>query len=228
MLKINNLSYVTKDRKSVLKEISLEFEPGKIYSILGLNGSGKTTFLKVLMGLCQQSAGSVFWMEQDLRLLERKELSKVIAMVPHHTPLTFDYSVEQIVMMGTYSNHQNDFESRLEESLSLVDALSFRHRPITQLSAGERQRVFIARALISDAPILLLDEPTTGLDIKQRREIQKLLRGLRAKGKLIIMTSHDLQVVDELSDRVALLEGGRCVCFGPYHQIATRYADSVD
>lgn len=223
MLNILNLSYFNKEGKKILDRISLQFEPGNIYSILGLNGSGKTTFLKVLIGLWPQSSGMISWMEQDLRTLSRKELSHIVALVPQHTPVIFDYTVEQIVLMGTYSNRLINAESRLEKTLSLVNALPFRHRLITQLSTGERQRVFIARALINDSPILLLDEPTTGLDIKQQAEIWKLLARLRGEGKLIIMTSHDPQMVRELSDKVALLEEGRCTKFGDYADLCPHY-----
>lgn len=214
MLTIDNLSYSTKSKKKVLDRVSLQCAPGNIYSILGLNGSGKTTLLKVLMGLWPQTSGTICWMEQELRTLSRKELSRILSMVPQHSPVLFDYTVEQIVLMGTYSSGSFNSDAKLQETLSLVNALPFQHRLITQLSTGERQRVFIARALISDSPVLLLDEPTTGLDIRQQAEIWKLLDHLRNQGKLILMTSHDLQMVKELSNQTFLLEEG---CLSPWN-----------
>jgi ABC-type cobalamin/Fe3+-siderophores transport system ATPase subunit len=192
----------------ILKQISHSFNTGMIYSILGPNGSGKTTFLKVLAGLIKPAFGTVSWKGQNMASLSRKEKSLIITLVPQSPELHFDFSVEQLVLMGRYVHKDQHKRNKVAPFLALVNALHLRHRLVKTLSSGERQRVYIARSLMTDAPVMLFDEPTACLDIKHQLEIWQLLSDLKSLGKIIIVANHDLSIAKEISDEILTLQAG--------------------
>lgn len=210
--------------KYLIRDISLKFFPGVLYGILGPNGSGKSTLLKTLAGIWKLSSGKVVWREKDLFLNTRKEISKIITLVPQNIPLYFDFSVTEVVLMGRYphgtfrSNKKYELEL-LEWALTIVDAWHLRHRLISQLSNGERQRIYIARALMTESPILLLDEPTASLDIRHQLEIWILLRELLKSGKVVIVSNHDLSAAERFCDQIAILNQGRCIASGEFSAV---------
>lgn len=209
MLKARDLTY-----KSILKGISLEFPPGMIHGILGLNGAGKTTFLKTLAGLLPLTYGTVSWLGQDLLSLPRRDISKIITYVPQNPPIPFDFTVEQFVEMGFYPYAKKP--QQLREALERVQALPFATRSINAISQGERQCIYIARALVTEAPILLFDEPTANLDVKHQKRIWDLMKSLAGRGQTIILATHDLEYAKKYCDLVHLLETGCCIASGPF------------
>ncbi len=223
-LETHALSLV-RDGKILLADISLAFSQGEFNAILGPNGSGKSTLLRLLAGIWLPTSGSITWKGLSLKNLPRKELSRAITLVPQSAPITFNYLVEDVVAMGRYSyepHYWNSIDSPLlEEALQAVDAWHLRHRKINELSYGERQRVYIARALMTESPIMLLDEPTAGLDIRHQIEIMALLQRLIAKGKIVIMTTHDLAIAERYSTQVTFLKQGRCLGSGPLETLMT-------
>jgi len=220
MLEIDRLTFRS-GKKKLLHEISLSALPGEILGIIGPNGSGKTTLLKNAAGIWQPSSGAVRWCANDLRFKERRKLSQIIAFVPQSPFVAFDYSVEEIVAMGGYPLGKAVSQEEVQKALEEVDALHLMNRPITQLSSGERQRIFIARALVTDAPILLLDEPAAFLDIRHQIEVWRLLKKLASKNKILLVTLHDLTVARSLCDRLAVLQNGRCIAAGPTEKVLT-------
>lgn len=214
-----------KNGKQLLTEISLTFTQGEFNAILGPNGSGKSTLLRLLAGIWPPSSGRVTWKGIDLNTLTRKQLSRAITLVPQSAPITFNYLVEDVVAMGRYSydpHYWNSIDSPLlAEALDAVDASHLRYRKVNELSYGERQRVYIARALMTESPIMLLDEPTAGLDIRHQIEIMNLLQDLITKGKIVIMTTHDLAIAERYSTQITLLKQGRCLGSGPLHDLMT-------
>jgi len=222
MLESRSLCYQL-GTKSLIDCISLRFTPGILYGILGPNGSGKSTLLKNLSGIWQPTHGSVLWKEQDLLSQKRQEISRTISLVSQNPQIHFDFTVQELVFMGRYPHRNSGSKDSeiIEWALQTVDAWHLRKRPITQLSQGERQRVFIARALVTESPILLLDEPTASLDIRHQLEIWKLLRELVEHGKLIIVANHDLTATQQFCDQVAVLNHGRCVGEGVYSEVMT-------
>lgn len=136
---------------------------------------------------------------------------------------SFDFIVEDFVAMGRYPYNTQYWnvkeEPLIHESLKSLDACHLRHRKVNQLSFGEMQRVYIARALVTESPILLLDEPTAGLDIRHQFEIWNLLQQLVAKGKIVAVTTHDLSIAERYCDRVLVLNHGRCVGVGTFSSL---------
>lgn len=220
MLEAKELTYISKG-KELIKDVSLTFLPGILYGILGPNGAGKSTFLKVLNGIWQPTSGHVLWHGKDLLQMERRKISRTISLVPQNPHIYFDFTVLEFVAMGRYP-HGNSYQKDLkllEEVLHTVDAWHLRNRPVSQLSSGERQRVYIARALMTESLILLLDEPTASLDIKHQLEIWKLLQSLSKGGKVIIVASHDLGAMHRYCDEVAVMHCGKCLAVGPYDKV---------
>ncbi len=221
MLEIDSLSY-SQNRHTLLKDISARLSPGKIYGLIGPNGSGKTTFLKNIAGIWKPTQGRVLWHGRPLHHGTRKEISRWVTFVPHTTISAFDFTVEEIILMGDYVEEHSvtsDKKKNLERILGEVDIADLIDRPMTYLSQGERQRVLLARALYTQAPLLLLDEPFASLDLRHRLRIASLLKQLAETGHLIILALHDFTLARELCDEVILLHKGRCVGSGPFEEI---------
>ena len=221
-LVIEQLDYVHKNKK-ILNAINLNFKRGKIYALLGPNGAGKSTLLKTIAGIWKPSQGRVLWQEKDLTQQSRLTLSQLITFIPQNPLLYFDFTVSQMVGMGCYSYNYSAQKEKavIEDKLKQVNAWYLKDRLLSQLSGGEKQRVYIARALAAEAAILTLDEPTAWLDVRYQLEIWKLLRNLAQKGQLIIVAVHDLVAVKQFCDEVVLLKQGHCVGQGPYTEIIT-------
>ncbi len=222
MLKTEGLSYAVED-KLLIDNLSLSFYTGSLYGILGPNGSGKTTFMKAVAGIWQPASGKVFWKGEELHAKERIEISKIVTYVPQNAPLIFDYTVEEFVKMGRYAHGTRTLpKGLLEKALDTVSGTALRKRSLPSLSSGERQRIYIARALITECPVLLLDEPTASLDIRHQLEIWHLLKGLVQRGKIVIVTNHDLIATQRFCDEIALFNHGKCLGFGKYQNILSK------
>lgn len=223
-LRADGLTYCIDD-KNLIAGISLDFSAGSLHGILGPNGSGKSTLLKTLAGIWKPTSGSVIWKGEDLLSQSRKSISRAVSLVPQNPLIHFDFLVEDVVAMGRYPNarlYWNAMDERdLQHVLTVVDAWHLRKRKVNCLSHGERQRIYIARALITESPILLLDEPTTCLDIRHQIEIWRLLQQISEKGKIVIVTTHDLLIAERYCNRVAVLNHGECVDQGTFGEVMT-------
>lgn len=220
MLNVHNC-HVQLESRAVLRALSLELCCGQLHGVLGPNGSGKSTLFKALAGLIPLQHGEIYWNGDPLSTQSRRDWSQICSLVPQTPSISFDYSVEEIVRMGLYASGDLDQESAVTNALKLVDAYHLRQRSINKISAGERQRVYIARALVTDAPILLLDEPTSNLDIRHQLEIWSLLRELVRPDRLIIAALHDLHIAAEFCDAVTVLDQGNCKGSGPYSDVVS-------
>lgn len=221
-LDIYNLTYRLHQR-SLIENITLTFQPGILYGILGPNGSGKSTLLKTISRIWEPTRGNLSWQGQDLLQFSRLEMSRIFSLVPQHPQLYFDVDVYHMVMMGRYPYEcrSSQAKSCVEEALHQVNAWHLRHQPLSQLSGGERQRVYIARSLATQAPILLLDEPTSYLDLRHQLEIWQLLHELVKADKLIIVAVHDLFAAQRFCNQLVILNQGRCQATGTYADIMT-------
>jgi cobalamin transport system ATP-binding protein len=207
--------------RQVLSDVSFDVDRGTIVGVLGPNGSGKTTLVRIIAGMLRPDSGRVLLDGASVADLPRRELARRVALVPQETQTTFDFSVIDIVLMGRYP-HLGPFELERPADLEIArNALratgtdTLESRSFATLSGGEKQRVIIAAALAQASDILLLDEPTTALDIGYQFEIATLLKRLNADhGTTMVVSTHDLNLAAALCERVVLVKSGRVIAHG--------------
>ncbi len=197
------------DRLPILESVDLVVHKGDFLGIIGPNGGGKSTLLKVILGLIKPSKGTVKVLGTD-----PEKARKRIGYVPQYNVFNLDFpiSVREVVLMGQigrkglFKRYSREDIKAAENALKTVEMFEYRDRQIGELSGGQRQRVFIARSLIGEPEILLLDEPATGIDTMMQKEFYELLEILKSS-VTIIMVSHDLTAVSVLVDKIACLNG---------------------
>jgi iron complex transport system ATP-binding protein len=212
--------------RPVLQDITLAVERGTFLAIVGPNGAGKSTLLHILAGLLRPQAGDVRLQGVSLRSSRVQDIARKVAVVRQEFVPAFGFSVAETVLMArTPYFGRLGFESRADReiaarALELTDTLGFSSRPLGSLSAGERQRVFIARALAQDTPILLLDEPTSFLDLKHQVGIYDLLKSIqREKHITIAAVTHDLNLAIQYCEEALLLYPADAGGQHPRHRI---------
>jgi iron complex transport system ATP-binding protein len=218
------------NRKSawVLDGFDLSVEQGEIVGIIGPNGSGKTTTLKILSKVLKPEQGTVRLMGHNIALMRQKDIAKIVAVVPQGTSIAFPFTAREIVLMGR-SPHLGFWQMEQEHDLkitdnamALTDSLEIADRNIDELSGGERQRVIIARALSQEPKIMLMDEPTSYLDINHQVEIFDLIKRLNSERDLtVVLVSHDLNMASEYCDRLVLMRDGHVYKNGSPKEVIT-------
>ncbi|MCU1489906.1 MAG: transporter ATP-binding protein [Acidimicrobiaceae bacterium] len=206
--------------RTLLEDVSLSVGPGRWLSIVGPNGAGKTTLLRALACLVRHE-GRVRVGETALEGLRAAERARLVAYVPQHPVVPSGVTVRAYVLLGRTchlsplgAERAVDFEVT-ERVLEELDLVSYGGRLLSSLSGGERQRAVLARALAQEAPVLLLDEPTTGLDIGYQQEVLDRIEKLRRDARWsVLSTMHDLTLAGSYADELALLVGGRVVASG--------------
>ena len=215
--------------RDVLHDVSLQAPPGQLTGLIGPNGSGKTTLLRVASRQLRPRRGTVRVEGIDPYGEPARKAARLVAVVPQEVAPVFAYSVLEIVLMGRApyqspwggGSAQDWAEAR--RAMAATNVQHFADRPIQELSGGERQRVVLAQALAQDAPVLLLDEPTTHLDVRHVLEVLSLLRVMaREEGKAVLAIFHDLNTASAACDRIHVLAGGRVVAGGPPGSVLTR------
>lgn len=210
--------------REVLRGIDLALEPGSATVLLGPNGSGKSTLLKTLTKTLVPLGGEVRLGSRDLASLDFGELAKHVAYVPQEEAPPFRFTVRQVVLMGRMPISDSFFDTAAdhhaaEEAMAEADCLDLADRPINEISGGERQRTLIARALAQNAPTLLLDEPTSHLDIGHQVAIIQLVQRLRNQGKAFLSALHDLNLAADLGETALLLKEGRIALSGAVEDV---------
>lgn len=213
----------------VIRNLSFRVERGEFIGIVGPNGSGKSTLLKLLYRLISPQRGKILIDGIDLGAISRSEIARKMAVVAQETQLLFPFRVIEVVLMGRspYLGHLM-FESQKDldiakKVMAWTEVLPFADRLIDELSGGERKRVLIARALAQEPEILLLDEPTTSLDIHHQIDFLDLIHSLNRERRLtIVMASHDMNLASEFCDRILLLQGGRIHSVGSPQEVITK------
>ena len=226
-LEIKNLSFSYKN-SNVLSNLSFSVPEGNFFIIIGPNGSGKTTLMKAISGILKPQEGKLKILGLSFRDYTRKSLSKTIALVPQLVSVDFPFTVAELVLMGR-SPHLNilglEQEKDLEianRSMAFTEVEHLAQRKLDQLSGGECQRVFIARAICQEPKIILLDEPTASLDLTHQMKIMDLMEKLKKEqGTTIIMVSHDVNLAAMYSDRLLLLKNGEIAGLGKPDEILT-------
>ena len=218
---------VAYEEQLVLREIDLVIAPGEWLSLIGPNGAGKTTVLRAIARLVP-SHGEICIGNRPLAALRPHELASRVALLPQEPQMPAGMSVAQYVLLGRtphlgYFGREGAVDRRVVAGVLRRMALEdLAVRPLDHLSGGERQRVAIARALAQQSPVLLIDEPTTSLDIGRQQEVLELIDELRREQELtVIAAMHDLTLTGQYSDRLGLLNAGRLVAIGPPSEILT-------
>lgn len=227
-IQVANISFSYRKNVPTLRDLSFDVRRGEFFSLLGPNGSGKTTVLRLLNRVLLPERGSIVFGGRPLTSYPRTELAKRVAFIPQDTAVQFPFTVLEIVLMGRAPHSRGKlFESAkdvslAEHMLALADISHLAHQPITRLSGGERQRVFIARALAQEPEVLLMDEPNAHLDIAHQVAIFELVKRLNLeRGLTVVSVSHDLNLASCFSDRIGLLVCGSLTALGSPREILT-------
>jgi len=206
---------------AILEAVSLSVERGEFVALVGPNGAGKTTLLRTINGLIGPTRGTVAVDGQDIGELSAREIARLVATVPQESTFDFEFSVEDVVLMGR-TPHRGRFATTttadweaVETALEQTETAQFRDRAVTTLSGGERQRVVLARALAQDTPVLLLDEPTSNLDINHQIQSLSVARACADRDQAVVAAIHDLELAARFCDRMLLVHDGRVRASGP-------------
>src|SRR5215468_5203038 len=227
VIEVNDLSfgYTSVD---VLKSISATFSAGDFVALVGPNGAGKSTLLKIISGLIRRYRGSVKFCGKDLSTLPPRELAKRLAFVPQDTRMVFPFTAAEIVLMGRLPHRPRSlFDSPREitaarEAMALTDTAEPSSKLFNELSGGERQRVVLASALAQQPEVLLLDEPTSFLDLKHQLQFYEILERLNAeRGLTIISVTHDVNLAARYARRMIALRSGQFVVDGTPEDVLT-------
>jgi iron complex transport system ATP-binding protein len=229
MIVVDNLAF-RRGQAAILQGVHATIEPGRLTAIIGPNGSGKSTLLRLLAGELQPERGRVLWEGQPLRRLDRRETARRFAVLPQSSALTFDFAVEEVVLMGR-TPHRRDSNPERDQAIATaalerVGMEAFAHRLYNTLSGGEKQRAHLARVLAQiwephpEKPrYLFLDEPTSSLDLKHQHSVLRIARELSGAGAGVLVVLHDLTLARRYADSVLILKDGRSAGFGPPGQV---------
>ena len=221
-----NISYGNLD---IVKDLNLDIPKGKITTIIGSNGCGKSTILKTIARIIQPKSGDIFVNNINIKDQSPKELAKAVAVLPQSPQAPSGLTVEELIACGRFPHQKGFGKMRKEDNDIVTWALQstgieeFRDRPIEALSGGQRQRAWIAMALAQQTDILILDEPTTYLDLAHQLEILKLLEELnRKQGTTIVMVIHELNNAARFADHMIGVKKGKVICQGSAEEVMTK------
>ncbi len=227
ILNISELSCGYGDTE-VVHGVSFGVRAGEMLGIIGPNGSGKTTLLRTVSGVLRPFGGRVLVEGQDLHELSPGEIARRLAFVSQDVLVDFSFTVREIVMMGRTPHigrlgwETGHDRETAERAMKFLDVLQLADRPITDMSGGERQRVFLAMALAQEPRVLLLDEPTSHLDINHQVAILDLIHRMKTgEGVSVLLVSHDLNLASEYCDRLVLFSEGSVKLMGSPEEVLT-------
>jgi iron complex transport system ATP-binding protein len=203
--------------KTVIDKVCFEIKKGEFLGLIGPNGAGKSTLFKTVLGILIPDRGQILYKDKPIDFLTPKERAKRLAFLPQLFEVKFSYTVKDFIAMGRFP-YQDGLSAYSSGDLDLVNSVIRRFslnkisaRRIDQLSGGELQRVLFAQSIAQDPEILLLDEPTTHLDIGHQFEIMNILSDLNREGLTVVTILHDLNIAAEFCDRIVLMDKGRVV-----------------
>ncbi|MGV8146177.1 MAG: ABC transporter ATP-binding protein [Alkaliphilus sp.] len=228
MINAENLS-ISYDKKDVVNNFTMDIQEGEIVSIIGPNGSGKSTLLKVISRLMNSSKGVAYLDGCDVHRLPTKEVAKKLAILCQHNHSPSDCTVRDLVSYGRipykkwyeFNNYEDD--SIVDWAINVTGLTEFEHRYVATLSGGERQRAWVAMALAQKTKVLILDEPTTYLDVSHQLEVMEVLKKINEEYNItIIMVLHDLNQASRYSNRMYVINQGELVMKGHPREVITK------
>ena len=213
--------------RRALDGLSLRLGAGEVAAILGPNGAGKTTLLHTLLGVLKPQSGRIWLQGRPLASYRRRDLGRLVGLVPQVEHVAFEYSVEEYVLLGRAPHlgmlamPTPDDRAVALRALAELDLLGLRGRPVLELSGGERQMIVLARALAQQVALLLMDEPLAHLDLANKARILKVMRQLAETGVAVLFTTHEPDLVPRAAEQVVLMRHGRLVASGPTEAVMT-------
>ena len=227
MLAFLNINVKAGD-KSLLQDVSIKMRPGELTGLIGPNGAGKSTLLKAGLGLTEVQTGEFLLDGADIRKFSSAERGRKIAYLPQDSHIEWQMSSEAVVMLGRYPYRERFgrqgmlCEQAVNKALATVDAAHLANQSVHSLSGGERARILLARALAVEAPWMLADEPTAGLDPHHQLLVMDVLKYQAAAGGGVLLVLHDLVMAARFMDRLILLDKGKVVVEGPPELVLTQ------
>ncbi len=206
MIEIKNLSKKFNDFTAV-NNIDLVIESGEFMGVLGPNGAGKTTTIKIITGLLKPTAGNVY-INGSLMNRNNKDVKGIMGIVPQYSNLDKELTVYENLVFAAKLFRVENYKNKIDELLDFVELSEFKDRVTSNLSGGMARRLTIAKALINDPEIIILDEPTVGIDINGRRKIWDILKYLKSRNKTVLLTTHYIEEAEYLCSRVCLIDRG--------------------
>jgi iron complex transport system ATP-binding protein len=223
-LEISGLT-VSLGGRTVLEDVDLALEPGVVTGLVGPNGAGKTSLIRAALGLVPARLGEVRLAGRALHEQTTRERARLAGYLPQSRSSAWAIRGHDLVALGRFAWGGRPFErlaaperAIVERAIARVDASAYAHRPVTELSGGERARLHLARALAAQAPLLMLDEPASALDPRHQIEAMTLLAEEAASGRAVLVALHDLAAAKRWCGRVVVLDGGKIVADGPPEQ----------
>jgi len=227
-LELSHLRFSYSERRSALRDVDLEVTGGSLVCVVGPNGSGKSTLLRIAAGLLAPQTGTARWNGRDVLHVAPLERARSISLLPQTVTVLYRYHVVEVVAMGRHPHLAGPWATStsadaaaVEEAMQWTAVTALAERPFDELSGGERQRVLLAAALAQGGDLLLLDEPTTALDLHHQNAILRLLRRLAEAGRAILCATHDLNLAAAYADRLVLLDEGAVAAEGPAADVLT-------
>ena len=199
---------------SIVKDVTFEVQAGEIVTMIGINGAGKSTLLKTVAGLLPIMQGNIFIEGKNLNEIPSKERAKKLAVLLTDKIHSDYMTVYDVIATGRYAYTGNlgilseEDQKKVEEAIELMNLTSMKEKLFDKLSDGQKQRVMLARAICQETKIIILDEPTSFLDIGYKIEIMSMLKNLASKGIAVLMTLHDLEIARQVSDSVISIKNG--------------------
>lgn len=218
---------VVRGERRVLDGVDVTFQAGRLAAVIGANGAGKSTLLSVAAGLLQPSTGQVRLGDTQLAAMPRRALAQRRAYLPQRAGVEWPISVERVVALGltpslpAFGDLPATMRARVADALARFDLADLAGRPATELSGGELARVMMARATVGEPELLIVDEPTAGLDPRHAVEVGRRLRALRDGGCTVVVALHDLDLARRIADDVVALKDGRVLASGPTRTVFT-------
>jgi len=225
MYKLTNVSFQI-DSKAIVEPLNLSIEKGKVTMLLGHNGCGKTTLMKLLSRHLQATHGSIRLDDRELKDYSHRELALKISYLPQHPPITEAITVRELVCHGRYpwkgafNRYSQEDHYIVEDAIDKVGLTIFHNRFVSELSGGERQRAWVAMLLAQKSQVILLDEPTSSLDVSHQYELIKLIHQLSKELNLtVIMVLHDINLAARFSDQIIAMHSGRLIIQDSPHNV---------